>query len=171
MLNPVAVSNIANTARWKQSMPKYHRYRGTAVSVRTNVPIKNELVVQLMRLIGMRKIKAPEFSGESARSRGASKNYVFLFQECTPPQCAQVNLCVFSFAVDQRFSSIVRPVSVSFDVERQRTSKLLMVGPVFTFGRRGGSNRNLVRHFRVDKQYELSRCRKATSPFLPDHRL
>ena len=66
------------------------------------------------------------------------------FQECTPPQCAQVNLCVFSFAVDQRFSSIVLPVSVSFDVERQRTSKLLMVGPVFTFGRRGGSNRNLV---------------------------
>ena len=66
------------------------------------------------------------------------------FQECTPPQCAQVNLCVFSFAVGQRFSSIVLPVSVSFDVEGQRTSRLLMAGPVFTFGRRGGSNRNLV---------------------------
>jgi hypothetical protein len=66
------------------------------------------------------------------------------FQECTPPQCAQVNLCVFSFAVGQRFSSIVLPVSVNFDVEGQRTSKLLMLGPVFAFGRRGGSNRNLV---------------------------
>ena len=66
------------------------------------------------------------------------------FQECTPPQCAQVNLCVFSFAVGQRFSSIVLPVSVSFDVEGQRTSKLLILGPVFTFRRRGGSKRNLV---------------------------
>lgn len=66
------------------------------------------------------------------------------FQECTLPQCAHINLCVFSFAVGQRFSSIVLPVSVSFDVEGQRTSKLLIVGPAFTFGRRGGSNRNLV---------------------------
>jgi hypothetical protein len=66
------------------------------------------------------------------------------FQECTLPQCTQVNLCLFSFAVGQRFSSIVLPVSVSFDVEGQRTSKLLIVGPAFTFGRRGGSNRNLV---------------------------
>jgi hypothetical protein len=37
---------------------------------------------------------------------------------------------------------MVRPVSVSFDVEGQRTSKLLMLGPVFGFGRRGGSKRN-----------------------------
>jgi hypothetical protein len=47
-------------------------------------------------------------------------------------------------AVCQRFSSIVLPVSVSFDVEGQRTSRLLMLGPVFGFGRRGGSNKNLV---------------------------
>jgi hypothetical protein len=47
-------------------------------------------------------------------------------------------------AVAQRFSSIVLPVSVSFDVEGQRTSKLLMMGPTFGFGRRGGSNKNLV---------------------------
>jgi hypothetical protein len=46
--------------------------------------------------------------------------------------------------VCQRFSSIVLPVSVSFDVEGQRTSTLLMLGPVFGFGRRGGSNKNLV---------------------------
>ena len=39
---------------------------------------------------------------------------------------------------------MVLPVSVSFDVEGQRTSKLLILGPAFTFGRRGGSNRNLV---------------------------
>ena len=39
---------------------------------------------------------------------------------------------------------MVRPVSVSFDVEGQRTSKLLMLGPTLGLGRRGGSNRNLV---------------------------
>ena len=56
MLKPVAASNTKNRASWNQSIPKYHRYSGTAVSDRTNVPIRNELVVQLMRLIGMRKI-------------------------------------------------------------------------------------------------------------------
>ena len=61
MLNPVATSKTANTASWNQSTPKYHRYNGTAVSVRTNVPIRNELVVQLMRLVGIRKIKGREF--------------------------------------------------------------------------------------------------------------
>jgi hypothetical protein len=45
-------------------------------------------------------------------------------------------------AAGQSFSSIVRPVSVSLDVEGQRTSKLLMFGAAF-FGRgRGRSNRN-----------------------------
>jgi hypothetical protein len=39
---------------------------------------------------------------------------------------------------------MVLPVSVSFDVEGQRTSKLLRVGPTFGLGRRGGSNKNLV---------------------------
>ena len=61
-----------------------------------------------------------------------------------PPQSTQVNFCVFTLVIGQRFSSIVLPVSVSFDVEGQRTSKLLIFGPAFTFGRRGGSNRNLV---------------------------
>ena len=55
-----------------------------------------------------------------------------------------MNFCAFILAVCQRFSSIVRPVSVSFDVDGQRTSKLLMLGPVFGFGRRGGSKRNRV---------------------------
>jgi hypothetical protein len=50
-----------------------------------------------------------------------------------------VNFCDFTVAVCQRSSSIVLPVSVSFDVEGQRTSKLLIFGPGF-FGRaRGGS--------------------------------
>src|SRR5437870_9908518 len=62
----------------------------------------------------------------------------------TPPQCAQVTFCVFNLAIGQRFSSIVLPVSVSFDVEGQRTSKLLMLGPSFVLGRRGGSKRNRV---------------------------
>jgi hypothetical protein len=53
-----------------------------------------------------------------------------------------VNFCVLTFAVTHRFSSIVIPVSVSFDVEGQRTSKLLMLGPGFV--RRGGSKRNRV---------------------------
>jgi hypothetical protein len=60
------------------------------------------------------------------------------------PQWTQVNFCAFILAVSQRFSSIVRPVSVNFDVEGQRTSRLLMLGPAFGFGRRGGSNRNRV---------------------------
>ena len=56
MLKPVAVNNTASAANWNQSTPKYHRYNGTAVSVRKNVPLRNELVVQLMRSVGMRKI-------------------------------------------------------------------------------------------------------------------
>src|SRR5882757_1645443 len=65
-------------------------------------------------------------------------------QVLTLPQFTQVNLCVFSLTVCQRFSSIVLPVSVSFDVEGQRTSRLLRLGPAFALGRRGGSNKNLV---------------------------
>jgi len=45
-------------------------------------------------------------------------------------------------AVCQRVASTVLPVSVSFEVEGQRTSKLLMLGPAFDFGRRGGSKKN-----------------------------
>jgi hypothetical protein len=55
-----------------------------------------------------------------------------------------VNFCVFTLAVRQSFSSIVLPVSVSFDVEGQRTSKLLILRRTFAFGRRGGSKKNLV---------------------------
>src|SRR6266480_2014213 len=95
----------------------------------------------------------------------------FFVQVWTLPQWAQVNFCVFTLAVGQRFSSIVLPVSVSFDVEGQRTSKLLMLGPTFIFGRRGGSKRNLVAIIKVDKRFALWRCRRATFPFLLDHRL
>ena len=55
-----------------------------------------------------------------------------------------MNFCAFTFVVGQRFSSTVRPVSVSFEVEGQRTSKVLRLGRTFTFGRRGGSNKNRV---------------------------
>jgi len=55
-----------------------------------------------------------------------------------------VNSCVFILALRQRSSCIVLPVSVSFEVEGQRTSKLFMSRPVFGFVRRGGSNKNLV---------------------------
>jgi hypothetical protein len=60
------------------------------------------------------------------------------------PQCAQVNFCGFTLAVCQRFSSIVCPVSVNFEVEGQRTSRLLMLGPALGFALRGGSNKNRV---------------------------
>jgi hypothetical protein len=68
----------------------------------------------------------------------------FFVQVWTLPQWVHVNFCVFTLAVCQCFSSIVCPVSVSFDVEGQRTSKLLMLGPFLGFDRRGGSNKNLV---------------------------
>ena len=55
-----------------------------------------------------------------------------------------MNFCVFTLAVAQRSSSIVLPVSVSFEVDGQRTSKLLILRPGFVFGRRGGSNKNRV---------------------------
>ena len=61
-LKPAADNDTANTASWNQSTPKYHRYSGTAVSVRKNVPIRNELVVQLMRSVGIRKTTARKFS-------------------------------------------------------------------------------------------------------------
>lgn len=62
----------------------------------------------------------------------------------TEPQCAQVNFCFFIFAVGQRFSSTVWPVSVSLDVDGHRTSKLFQFAPGLFFGRRGGSKRNRV---------------------------
>ena len=77
MLKPVAASITANSASWNQLTPKYHRYNGTAVSVRTNVPIKNELVVQLMRSVGMRKIKGRNFR-KDAGSLISAENDVLL---------------------------------------------------------------------------------------------
>src|SRR6516162_3513162 len=78
MLKPVATNNTANRTSWNQSTPKCHRYSGTAVRVRTNVPIKNELVVQLMRPVGIRKIT----SGSLGRITGSlyrpSENNVLL---------------------------------------------------------------------------------------------
>jgi len=45
------------------------------------------------------------------------------------------------FAAGQRFCSIVRPVSVSFEVEGQRMSKLFKSAPAFRFGRRRGGSK------------------------------
>jgi hypothetical protein len=62
-------------------MPKYHRYNGTAVNVSTNVPMRNELVVQLMRSVGMRKITL-EICGRSVIQRSTgdcpAKDHVVL---------------------------------------------------------------------------------------------
>ncbi len=159
------MSKIAATAKWNQSTPKYHRYHGTAVSVRTNVPIRNELVVQLIRSVGMRKGKT------LLQANGRPRTTSAFAQVWTLPQCAQVNFCAFIFVVGQRFSSTVRPVSVSFDVDGQRTSKLFSPAPSFGLGRRGGSKRNRdAIIFRGDKRSAPCRCRKATSPSLLDLR-
>src|SRR6266404_7361151 len=61
MLKPVTVSSAAAIVKWNQSIPKYHRYNGTAVRVRTKVPIRNELVIQLIRSVGIRKITGGGF--------------------------------------------------------------------------------------------------------------
>src|SRR5947207_7228822 len=96
-LNPIAISNTANTASWNQSIPKYHRYNGTAVSVRTKVPIRNALVVQLMRSVGMRKIKGGNFAdGSLDHDVGRARITSCFVQVWTLPQCAQVNFCVFT---------------------------------------------------------------------------
>jgi hypothetical protein len=49
-----------------------------------------------------------------------------------------VNVSGFISAAGQSFSSMVRPVSVSFEVEGQRTNKLFKPARAFGFGR-GGS--------------------------------
>jgi hypothetical protein len=55
-----------------------------------------------------------------------------------------VSFCIFILVVGQSVSSTVRPVSVSLEVDGQRTSKLFRLGRAFVFGRRGGSNKNRV---------------------------
>ena len=61
-----------------------------------------------------------------------------------------MNFLFLTLAVAQRLSSTVCPVSVSFDVEGQRTSKLLMFGPGLVLGRRGGSKKNLTGSEAID---------------------
>jgi hypothetical protein len=55
-----------------------------------------------------------------------------------------VNFCIFIFAAGHLFSSTVFPVSVNFEVEGQRTSKVLIPALGFVFCRSGGSKRNRV---------------------------
>jgi len=50
-LNPFNAKNIES---WNQSTPKCHKYRGTPVQVTTNVPMRKELLVQLIREAGRR---------------------------------------------------------------------------------------------------------------------
>src|SRR5256886_10810133 len=56
MLKPLTVRRAVGMAKWNKSIPKYQSYHGTAVRVRTKVPIRNELVIQLIRSVGIRKI-------------------------------------------------------------------------------------------------------------------
>ena len=85
MLKPVRVSSAAAIAKWNQSIPKYHRYNGTAVRVRTKVPIRNELVIQLIRSVGIRKITGKgalsghrEWSSHlKALLKGATEDHIF----------------------------------------------------------------------------------------------
>lgn len=73
---------------------------------------------------------------------GRPRTTSFLVQVCTSPQCEQVNFCVFTVSLCQCFSSTVFPVSVSFEVEGQRTSRLLIPGRVFACF--GGSKKKRV---------------------------
>src|SRR6202011_741666 len=104
------------TAKWNQSIPKCQRYSGTAVSVKTKVPIRNELLVQLIRSVGMRKIKGRKLGKPSpVHEIGRPSTTSAFVQVWTEPQCAQVSFCPFILAAGQSFSSMVRPVSVSLE--------------------------------------------------------
>src|SRR5438094_5570570 len=83
-------------ASWNQLTPKYHRYNGTAVSVRTNVPIRNELVVQLMRLTGIRKIKGANL-GRITGSLISAENDVLLFPGMNAAAMGAGELLCFHF--------------------------------------------------------------------------
>jgi hypothetical protein len=77
-----------------------------------------------------------------------------------------VSFCVLTVAVCQRFSSIVLPVSMSFDVEGQRTSKLLMLRRAFAFDRRGGSKKNLVAMSEsINRIHSVDLTERAGTPF------
>ena len=172
MLKAVATSNTANRASWNQSTPKYHRYNGTAVSVRTNVPIKNELVVQLTRLIGMRKIKAGESCrGTPARSRGPSKNNVFLLPGVHAAAVRTRKPLCFQFRCWPAFFFDCSAGIGQFRRRRTAHQQAFDIGPRLYFRASRRIKQESRRHVRVDKRYELSRCRKATSPFSLDHRL
>src|SRR5256886_8762448 len=169
MLKPVAASITAKTASWNQLTPKYHRYNGTAVSVRTNVPIRNELVVQLMRSVGIRKIKR-ENSWEGIVGSLISAENDILF--CPGMHAAAVRtgkLLRFQFHCWPGFFFDC-PASIG-QLRRRRTAhqQAFDIGPGFYFRASRRIKQESGRHIRVGKRYELSRCRKATSPFSLDH--
>src|SRR6476646_2187015 len=91
-----------------------------------------------MRSIGIRKLTGPP------QLSGLPRTTSSLVQLWTAPQYAQVNFCFFTLAAGQSFSSMVRPVSVSLEVEGQRTRRLFIPAVAFAFCRRGGSNKNRV---------------------------
>jgi hypothetical protein len=121
------------------------RWLGSRRVNEMKVPIKNALVVQIMRSIGIRKIRGL-ISSTSSQIRPSQPTSLpsttsALVQLWTAPQWAQVNFCCLIFAAGQSFCLIVRPVSVSFEVEGQRTSKLFRSAPAFGFGRRRGGSK------------------------------
>ena len=54
MLVPVTQNMQKKSKKLNQFSPNAQMYAGTAVRVSTNVPIRKELVTQLMRSVGMR---------------------------------------------------------------------------------------------------------------------
>jgi hypothetical protein len=83
----------------------------------------------------------PIFKNRSSYPTGLPRMTSAFVQLWTAPQWVQVNFCGFIFAAAQSFCSMVQPVSVSFDVEGQRTSKLFKSAPAFGFGRRRGGSK------------------------------
>ena len=55
MENPQAKNITRNNTTWKVFSPKNHKYRGTAVTAKNRVPIRNELISQLTFSKGIRE--------------------------------------------------------------------------------------------------------------------
>ena len=160
-------------------MPKCHKYHGTAVSVRIKVPIKNELVVQLIRSVGIRKIKEREKRQINARVariskllKGATENHVFLGPGMNAAAMCASKLLRFHFG--RRPELLFHCSSGISQLGRGRTTheQALETGTDLWFWSAGWIKKKSRCHIKikVDKRSALWRYRRETSPSLLDLR-
>ena len=120
----------------------------------------------------MRKIKAPEFRrGSLAPSRVASKNNVFLFPGMNAAAMRTGKFLRFHFGcLPVLFFDCLAGIG---QLRRRRTAheQAFDTGPGLCFRPSRRIEKESRRHVRVDKRYELWRCRKVTFPFSLDHQL